>query len=80
MNNGNQNEYFQTKDQYLATLLFCLDIPLEKTEQKNGVVFFVFKNKEKSEQIIKEYYQNKLQVNPKKFVDSFGTIKHFIFN
>jgi len=80
MKDVNAKTYYQSKDQYLATLLFCLDIPLEKTERKGSIVFFVFQNKGRCEEIIKDYYQNKLNINPKKFVDSLNTIRSLIFS
>ncbi|NMB47923.1 hypothetical protein GYA13_00555 [Candidatus Kuenenbacteria bacterium] len=72
-------EFFETKDQYIASLLFSMGMKFENTRREGNVVFFVFDNKPKCEEIEKLFYQGKLKIDPKKYIDGLITIKHLIF-
>jgi len=74
-----QIDLFESRDQYISALLFSMGLKLEDTRRDGNVVFFIFENKQKCEEIQKKFYQNQLKINPKNFIDGLITIKHLIF-
>jgi hypothetical protein len=78
----NQAKYInfhKTKDQYISALFFSMGLKLEDTYREGQTVFFVWEDREKCEEIEKLYYQNRLKINPKNYVEGLITIKHLIF-
>ena len=73
------NKLYRTKDQFVASTLYALGEKLDSTESENGVVFFVFENGKRCEELVKKYYANDLKVNPRALFDSFRTIKSILF-
>jgi len=69
---------YETKDQFLATILFSFEADFLGAENKDGVIFFTFKGQKKCADIITKHYQGNLEIISKKFVDAHITVKHLI--
>jgi len=79
MKNAKYSPLFRTKCQFIASTLYALGEKLDSTESDGRVLFFIFENKSKCEELVKKYYANDLKVNPRALFDSFRTIKSILF-
>ena len=73
-------DFYKTKDQYLAALLYAKGHTLETTEWNMGVCYFVFGGEEKCQNCVSDYYKSKIKVDAKSFVDALNTIKGIIYS
>ena len=67
----------RVKDFYTSALLRSLDIPLlklEKNEYKQVVFVFQISN-EKGTQLLKEFWNRKLLIEPRKFIENINELK-----
>ena len=82
MKNQNQFrvvEFFTTKDQQIATLLYATGETLDSSYWENGICFFVYEDKPRCEQIIANYYKGMIKINAKAIFDALNTIKSIIY-
>lgn len=71
------NEY-RTKDIYIASVLAVNQSPVNLQPESN-FYWFVFNNPERCEQIVDDFWQNKLQVNAKDLVTAIKDLKTRVF-
>lgn len=71
------NEY-RTKDIYIASVLAVCQSPVMLQPESN-FYWFVFNNPEECEQIVDDFWQNKLQVNAKDLVTAIKDLKTRVF-
>ncbi|MCM8772757.1 MAG: DUF5659 domain-containing protein [Candidatus Omnitrophica bacterium] len=71
---------FRTSDFYLTAYLLCngLDFSYERDAVKNKVVF-IFKDKEKAEKLVEDYYRDRAKISPKRYVEVIYSLKSFLF-
>ncbi|MEO0113781.1 MAG: DUF5659 domain-containing protein [candidate division WOR-3 bacterium] len=76
----NMENTFRTADFYLIAYLICndLDFSYEKDTAKDRVVF-IFKDKEKAEKLVEDYYLDKARISPKRYVEAIYSLKNFLF-
>lgn len=74
---NNQTNEFKTKDLYHAVALRAKHIPLLRIENSNqGHCFFIFNNTANAaDQIIQDYWERKLNVEARGFVESIRELK-----
>lgn len=67
----------RVNDFYSSVVLRSLDIPLIKLEKnQNRQVTFIFQTtKEKGEQLLKDFWNRKLTVEPRKFIENINELK-----
>jgi len=53
---------------------------IDSVEKKTQPTVFNFKNKDKCEQLVKDYYNDRLTIKPKELFNAFGDIKNIIYN
>lgn len=76
----NTSEYIELTDQSIITILYHLGIKIDSIDRTNPKkVTFIFKNSKKAIQIIKDFYEQKLTVEPYTFLDSCKNIKSRIY-
>lgn len=71
------NEY-RTKDIYIASVL-AVGQPSIQLKQESNFYWFVFSNPKQCEQIIDDFWQNKLRVNAKDLVTAIKDLKTRVF-
>lgn len=80
---GNYNDnlnWFKTSDLALASVI-SLFIPLEEINKENPrKADFVFKQSKKLEEIIKQYWNRELQIEPRQFFDQIKAIKTRLYS
>jgi len=79
-NLANKDLYYKTKDLYVASLLFCLGVKLQKAEKTDGILFFYFNDKEDCDDVMSDFYNRKIKIEPLKFIESIKIAKGFIYN
>lgn len=70
----NHTEY-QTRDIYLSVILKSFNIPLLRIESNGRQGIFVFKSTDELEQIISQYFNNELKLNPRAVFDNWKSLK-----
>lgn len=70
---------FETRDLYLASYLKSKGLHLIDTRRENGRVFFAFENKEKAEELRKEFY-NGGTVSISLFTKAIQDLKSIIYS
>ncbi|OGE82402.1 MAG: hypothetical protein A3B10_02910 [Candidatus Doudnabacteria bacterium RIFCSPLOWO2_01_FULL_44_21] len=73
-----QTKSYQTKDFYIAAVLYASGQVISSSEWSNGKCYFNFENPKKCEQVVGGYYQNKVIMDAKKLIDAIQTIKSII--
>lgn len=65
------------KDFYSSVVLRSFNIPLVKLEKnQNRQVTFVFQiSKDKGEQLLKDFWNRKLSVEPRRFIENINELK-----
>ena len=74
-----QNLY-KTRDSEHASVLYATKQVLDSSYWENGACFFIFENRDKSEQIIADYYKDKIMVSAKSLMEAIRTIKSIIYS
>jgi len=70
----------RSKDQFITSTLYALGEKLDSTEWVNNECYFIFENAPSCEEIVKNYYADKLKISPRLLFNSFKDIKSMIFN
>lgn len=73
------SELFETKDQFIASILYACGQTFRSSGWRNSACYFKFENPEKCERIVSDYYMGDLKVDAKKLFDSLQTIKGIIY-
>mgnify|MGYP001561074485 CR=1 FL=1 len=75
---NNQAEY-STRDIYISVILKSLNIPLLRIESNGRQGIFVFKSSEALENIISQYFNGELKLNPRTVFDNWKALKSQAF-
>lgn len=75
----NDENFYKTKDQFIASILYAFNQKLINTIYENKVCYFFFDNKEFCEEIINKYFKRDLEINVMDFIDAYKTIKTIIY-
>jgi len=70
-----KNEYFITKDLYVASYLRASDCALEKTERKDNITFFCFQRTERLDELLSDYYSTSAVVNPLRYDEALRMLR-----
>lgn len=73
------SELFETKDQFIASVLYASGQNFWTTEWRDSACYFQFENPEKCRQTVSDYYRGELKVDAKKLFDALQTIKGIIY-
>lgn len=70
-------EYFKIKDFYSAIILRSFNIPILRLEKENNkFVTFVFDSPPSiCEQILSDFWDRKLQIEPRRFIENINELK-----
>jgi len=70
-------DLIRVKDFYSSVVLRSFDIPLVKLEKnQNRQVTFIFQvPKDKGEQLLKDFWNRKLSVEPRRFIENINELK-----
>lgn len=79
METQNNNNSFVTKDLYLSALLYAKGLKLQKVNRQGRVCWFVFEDKEFSEQLRQKFITKEIDVNAKEFTEALRTLKDLVF-
>ena len=72
------NEY-KTTDLNLAVIL-SLNFQIKELENNNGRGTFVFQDTEELQDLVKDYWNRQLSVEPQSLFDALKTIKNRLYN
>ena len=78
MNEYRTNEY-KTTDLNLAVVL-SLNFPIKELINNNGRGTFVFENTEELNDLVKDYWNRQLSIEPQALFDALKTIKNRLYN
>lgn len=73
------DQFYLCRDLYFSALLYAKRVPLEKAERDGKTYWFYFEDKEKCEQIYKEFFGRKVLVNARDYVDAVNALRDIIF-
>lgn len=74
------NDYYQTSDIALATIV-SLSFPLVRiTPQSNSKSLFVFERSKELEKLIEDYWSGTLKIEPKVYFNQLKTIKTRLYS
>jgi hypothetical protein len=76
----NANELYETKDLYLAAVLYATGIPLQSSEWIDGKCYFYFEKPLSCEVVISNYYKHELHMDAKTLLDALQTVKGIIYS
>ena len=79
METQNHNNSFVTKDLYLSALLYAKGLKLQKVERQGRVCWFVFEDKNQSDQLRQKFINKEIDVNAKEYTDALQTLKDLVF-
>lgn len=68
-----------TKDLYLSALLYAKGVKLQGVNRQGRVCWFVFEDKEFSEQLRQKFITKTVEVNAKDYADALRTLKDLVF-
>lgn len=71
---------FPTRDIYLASVIKQSGIPLIKVESNGRQGIFVFRDDGRIKEIISDYFNDKLQINPKSLFETWKSLKAMAFS
>jgi len=77
----NEKDLYSDKDIYLAATLLTIGFPIERVdyqiegERQQAVGYFSFEESEKLRDAIKDYWSEKLEVEPRKFISNMRGLK-----
>jgi hypothetical protein len=73
----NMDNVLRIKDFYSSALLRSLNIPLLSLEnsQQRKIIFVFQISKDKGEHLLKEFWNRKLLVEPRKFIENINELK-----
>lgn len=73
-------ELHETKDLYLAAVLYASGCRLQSNEWTGGKCLFYFENPKQCEDVVNRYYKNELTMNAKTLLDALQTVKGIIYS
>ena len=76
----NKDEYFATRDFYLACLLKAKDIKLVRAVKQNRITTFHFENKDNLDELIRNFYNDVEMISANKFIGAIRTLKAYTYN
>lgn len=76
----NTSSEFQTRDIYISAVLKQLQIPLIKVESNGRQGIFVFRDDGRIKEIVSDYFNDKLQINPKSLFETWKSLKAMAFS
>lgn len=79
MSQKTKNRYI-THDSEYASILYATKQVLDSSYWENGTCFFIFENQNKCEQIIGDYYKDKIIISAKFLMEAIRTIKSIIYS
>lgn len=71
---------YPVKDLYLAAYLYSKNLKLLRLQKEKDFYWFIFQDKEKSEEQIERYWQREAEVNAKIYAEAIRTLKDMIFS
>lgn len=74
-----ENE-FKTRDLYIAAMLYALGKKLTSTEKVRSTYWFGFEDFKDCDEIVNQYWMDRVDVNASKYVESIKKLKTMIFN
>ena len=77
---SNENNKYLTKDLHEAAVLLTMKRSLLDIKREGHQCWFIFENKERCQQISKQYYFDTLLVNARDLVESQQILKNRIFS
>jgi hypothetical protein len=80
MEMSNENNKYLTKDLHEAAVLLTMKRSLLDIKREGRQCWFIFENKERCQQISKQYYFDTLLVNARDLVESQQILKNRIFS
>lgn len=75
-----QQNLYKTKDSEHASILYAVKQVLDSSCWENGTCFFIYEDKDKCEQIIGDYYKDKIIISAKSLMEAIRTIKSIIYS
>jgi hypothetical protein len=75
-----QNNDYQTRDIYLASVLQLSGMPIIKIDNYDGKGVFSFRRTPKIEEIINAYFSDELSMNPKSVFEAWKAIKARVYS
>lgn len=80
MKNLKENNFYRTSDLNLAAVL-SLDLPIEKIDRQNPAkVQFLFTESEQLRRLVNDYWNGRLQIEPKQYFSQLKNIKTRIYS
>lgn len=76
----NSSPGFSTRDINIATVLKLSGIRLIKVLESNGRGIFVFETSEQVEDLINQYINGELRIDPKAFVENWKALKSLAYS
>jgi len=73
-------EYFFTKDLYLAAFVKAKGVRLVETVKQGNIATFGFERTDNLEELIKGYFEGTETVEAIKFVEAVKNLKNYIYN
>jgi hypothetical protein len=70
---------FETKDMYIAAMLYSLGLKLDEVKRDGRRCWFIFSDREKCEKLQQQYLSKSLRANLKEYADSIRTLKDIVF-
>ena len=71
---------FSTRDIYLATVIKQTGIPIIRVESNGRQGIFIFKDDSRIKELIGDYFNDKLRVNPKALFETWKSLKAMAFS
>lgn len=80
MNAKQSPSEFSTKDIYLSSVLKAFNVPIIKVLNSGRHGVFVFKYSRELENLISQFFNDELKVNPRTLFESWKTLKSMAFS
>jgi len=75
------NDYFQTSDLGLATILYSFGYPIDALDRSdNRRILFLFKRCKEIDEVIQQYWARELGVEPLAFLGALKDVKSRIYD
>jgi hypothetical protein len=72
--------FYKSKDFNICSTLFAMGKKVDSTEWQNNELFFLFEDLEECEDIVKDYYWNRLKLSPYDLFNAQKAIKSMIYS
>lgn len=71
---------FKSKDIYLSSVLKAFNIPIIRVENNGRHGIFVFRHSRELENLITQFFNDELKINPRTLFESWKTLKSMAFS